>query len=258
MKVQDTFEVAGVATDPTSWKVSDALAAYGVKETLAGTVIVADNTALTKLSTGVYEIEFTATEGLSYTVAWEIIYAGQTIRHVFTVTGLGDGSADGYITLAECDAYALRVADITAWTGASESQRSAAVNQATDQIDALRLAGEKYDEDQVRQFPRFAPDDIAMWPAGKTIRSGQVWDYDDDAAVAIVPADVKLACFLQALSILRDGPSRDERLRDRHDGVTGQSGGGFSESYVAGQADILCLEAQRLMEKYLIHSARIV
>lgn len=258
MKLRQTFEVDQVLTDPTSWKASDADATYGVRRKDTGAIAVADDTAWTKVSTGVYEIEWTAVEGVTYEVAREIVHNGETYWDVLEVAGLADEAFDGYLTAAECDVFALRVADITAWSNATTAERARAVNQATDQIDSLRLAGQKYDAGQARQFPRFAPHDIAQWPPGKTRPSGDIWDYDEYDGLAVVPTEVRLACFYQALSILRDGSTRDERLRDKHDGVAAQSAGGVSESYAPGESEILCLEAARLVRKYTIRSARIV
>jgi hypothetical protein len=183
---------------------------------------------------------------------------------------------DAYITIDEAEQLALRIADVSAWTAAAavDGLQGRALAQATDLIDALQFPGLPYgdwesgvDGTQVRQFPRFVPDapsrTLAMWrdyrrdlPASILWR-GQVWDEDADGN-AIVPVRVKSATFMQALAILRD-PQRAERARDRADGIAGQSAGGFSESYDVGRPpQIVCLEAMRLLNPYLLKTGRIL
>lgn len=76
--VSKQWEVEGVLTDVTSAKLSDPTGTYGVKETVSGDVIVADDTAMTKSSTGTYQYSFTSEAGIAYTAYIEIVYAGAT------------------------------------------------------------------------------------------------------------------------------------------------------------------------------------
>lgn len=86
------FLVNGVLKDPTSAKLSDATATYGVKRNDTNAVVVVDGTAMTKLSTGVYTYAWTdPAAGLTYTVATEFVYDGETYRVLDTVAG-GTGS----------------------------------------------------------------------------------------------------------------------------------------------------------------------
>ncbi|MCE5280211.1 MAG: DnaT-like ssDNA-binding protein [Planctomycetaceae bacterium] len=161
-----------------------------------------------------------------------------------------------YVTLDEADTFLLRVADITAWTAADDGTKARALLQASDELDTLTLAGQKYDSDQARAFPRVCYDEPASWPDGKSLAYASVWDLID--GVAVVPEAVKLAAVLQAMSILRD-PQRAQRLRDRADGVASQSAGGYAESYDAGKLpQLVCLEARAHMRPYLLKGGRIV
>ncbi len=167
------------------------------------------------------------------------------------------GEGNAYVSLPEADEFSLRVADLTAWSNADDATRGRALVQAADEIDTLRFAGTRYDSDQARQFPRFVADTAADWPAGKQHVSGVTWDLDDDGN-AVVPNCVKFADFLQAMSILRD-PERMNRQRDRHDGLTGQSAGGFNESYDPNRPPaVLCLEAMQQLKPYLLKTGRII
>ena len=163
-----------------------------------------------------------------------------------------DGS---YITVEEADAYAAAELDASAWDALSAAQKAAALCQATDEIDAVRWQGRVYDEDQERAFPRIAgelPSDDADGALATAI-----WDYDDDAGEAVVPEAVKRATALQAMSLAAG--VREARLDDRHDGVTGTSAGGVSETYDAGRpAEILCRRAWQLLRRYRLRSGKIV
>lgn len=176
----------------------------------------------------------------------------------------------GYITVEEAADLSLRVADIAAWSAASDGQRLAAIVQASDEIDTLVYAGYPYGDwlagikgMQLRSFPRILPDDGSMRMAyGRNVpaAAGNLLDctiFDaDPSGNPIIPWRVKVATFYQALSILRD-PQRLARLRDQHDGIAGQSAGGASETYTGGRVQILCLEAQRQMQPYLHKSGNI-
>jgi len=170
-----------------------------------------------------------------------------------------------YATVAECEAYALRVADVTAWTAASADAKGRALLQASDEIDACRFMGwpygdyvARYEGTQKRAFPRVSPDDPALWPRGKQMASGQIWDLDPVTHLVIVPLRVKMACFYQAMEILRD-PIRRDRLRDRDQGVTAQSAGrGVSENYDPARAiHHVCMEARLQLAPFLLKSGRL-
>lgn len=159
-----------------------------------------------------------------------------------------------YITVAEADVYAAAEVEASAWDALTDDQKAAAVIRATDELDAVRFQGRKYDADQGRQFPRVVDEQLR---GDGSVETQSVWDFDDDENEAVVPDAVKKATFLQALSIA-DG-SRDPRADDRHDGVSGQSAGGVSESYDTDRPmRILCRRAHLLMKRYALKTGKIV
>jgi len=86
IRIVQTFKVDGVLTDVTSAKLSDADALFGVKRNDTDAIVVADDTAMTNVSTGVYKYEFTApAAGLTYTGSLEFVYSGETTYKLFTV-----------------------------------------------------------------------------------------------------------------------------------------------------------------------------
>ena len=72
------WKVDGVLTDVTSATLSDPTGTYGVKRNDTDAVVVADGTAMTKVSTGTYQSSFTDVEDVAYTAYVEIVYSGAT------------------------------------------------------------------------------------------------------------------------------------------------------------------------------------
>lgn len=80
-----TFTVDGVATDVTSCVLSNSAATAGVIRTDTDAVVVADGTAMTKISTGQYSYSFDEpASGLTYEVYFEWIFGGETYRETQT------------------------------------------------------------------------------------------------------------------------------------------------------------------------------
>src|SRR4051812_25215998 len=101
-----------------------------------------------------------------------------------------------YITTAEGDVYAAAHLDGAAWQHSTAARKAAAIGQATRELDAERFQGQKYVVTQERAFPRLVDGTAQQYPGsvGATI-AGIVWDWDSGNNVAIVPPDVKRACF---------------------------------------------------------------
>lgn len=76
--IRRTWKVDGVLTNVTTALLSDPTGTYGIKRNDTDATVVADATAMTNVSTGVYEYTFSATAGLSYTAYVEFVYAGAT------------------------------------------------------------------------------------------------------------------------------------------------------------------------------------
>ena len=76
--ISKNWKVEGVLTNVTNAKLSDPTGAYGVKRNDTDAVVVADGTAMTNPSTGVYESSFTDIDGIAYTAYVEIEYQSAT------------------------------------------------------------------------------------------------------------------------------------------------------------------------------------
>ena len=101
LTIQEKFTIDGSLTDVTSVVLSDPTATYGVKRNDTSAVVVADGTAMTKVSTGVYRHTFAEpAAGLTYTYWVEWVYGGETYRDEHTITG-ATASAGRVCTLAD-------------------------------------------------------------------------------------------------------------------------------------------------------------
>lgn len=148
-------------------------------------------TAMTSLGAGTYEYVFTEPDydlKFDYTISATLALSTTTlISSILGPTRDVEGTA--YLTLAEAQTYLNGRLNTTAWDYATSSDRGKALIQATRLIDKLNFVGEKNDEDQELQFPR----------------------YDDTE----VPTPIKQACIEIALSLLDgiDPELESENLR---------------------------------------------
>lgn len=77
--IAKSFKIDDVLTNMTSVKLSDPTEAYGVRRTDTDAVVVADGTAMTNTSTGVYSYEFDdPADDLTYEYYLEVTYGGET------------------------------------------------------------------------------------------------------------------------------------------------------------------------------------
>lgn len=98
--LQFQFKVAGTLAAATSVVLSDPTGTYGVKRLDTDATVVADGTAMTAASTGVYRYTFAApSEGLTYSWWAEVVYDGVTYRFERETTPDGD-SGDVFGTRA--------------------------------------------------------------------------------------------------------------------------------------------------------------
>ena len=119
-----TFEIRfmkdGALFDPTSVVLSDAAPAYGVKETVAGTVVVAAATATVNDAVGIYSYTYeSAVAGRSYTASFKYVIKGVTHYDTKeeTAASAGNGLSLTYADLlGEVAAYLGYGVDSTAWT----------------------------------------------------------------------------------------------------------------------------------------------
>jgi hypothetical protein len=78
LRVQIT--IGGVLADVAGVTLSDAVsgAIYGVRRTDTGAVVVAAGTAMTRVSAGVYEYEYSDSPGVPYDWRFAAVYGGET------------------------------------------------------------------------------------------------------------------------------------------------------------------------------------
>ena len=76
--IRKVFKVDGVPTDVTSAKLSDPTDTFGVKRNDDDSVVVANNTDMTRVSAGTYEYTFSDAVAIAYTAYVEIVYEGAT------------------------------------------------------------------------------------------------------------------------------------------------------------------------------------
>ena len=134
---------------------------------------------------------------------------------------------DAYVSVAYATAWlTAHLVSITSWTAATADQKAAALIEASDNIDSLPLKGCKYADDisQARAFPRY-PD-----RAGQSIGTGET-NFQSEADYSEVPQEVKDACCLEALELLKQGASGRTGMREQ--GVKSFSiAGKLSETFV--------------------------
>jgi len=173
--------------------------------------------------------------------------------------------SDNYLTTTDARTLGATLSalpGVSTLMAQSDAALAALLYAASIDIDqAMPYQGCKYAADQEREFPRYAhamdrgqirqPSESLGFPV-------HVWDWDTAENAAAVPHSVKLACLIQAASILTD-PGLRARLEAIRSGLASQSIGSLSESYVAPTAipdglTGLCDRAQRLMERYRLRS----
>jgi hypothetical protein len=76
--IRKVFKVDGVPTDVDSALLSDPTGAFGVKRNDTDAVVVADGVAMTRVSAGTYQYEFSDVVGVAYTAYVEFVYGGAT------------------------------------------------------------------------------------------------------------------------------------------------------------------------------------
>lgn len=86
--VRIKFTIDGSLANVTSVVLSDPTGAFGLKRNDTDAVVVADGTAMTNITTGIYEHTFDdPADNLEYTYWIEWIYDGATLRNEYTVNG---------------------------------------------------------------------------------------------------------------------------------------------------------------------------
>ena len=166
-----------------------------------------------------------------------------------------------YLTYAEADALAATLPAMTAWSGATNGVKTAAIERASMDVDmAMPYQGRKYASDQVNAFPRVPYDEASASSGFDRDPVGGVWDWNSESNEAVVPDDVLLAVVLQADTIIAG--TREGRLAAQHDGVVYDLTGSIAESYKQtegpGVTTGLCRAAYMLLRKYRVKSGQLL
>lgn len=212
------FRVNGTLTAATSVKLSSADGTYGVKRNDTSAVVVADDTAMSTSATGIYSYSFDdpATD-LTYTVSYEVVYAGETYHSTEQVSGASSAATFGYaLTLKQLAVGALdylgfnggavddawlagdgaayyakakawaneaaqELADMTGWWWLEKSFESLSVSQDAYQIDLpdgfRRFLAKPAYQDEDYWFEPLSLDQLAAMRADDTSSSTPVY-YD--------------------------------------------------------------------------------
>ena len=264
LRLELRWKVGGVLADATAVRLSDPTGTFGVRRTDTLATVVADATAMTRVSTGVYVHEFDEpATGLSYNWWAEVEHAGLTHHFEKQTSGTTAGTLETYVTLSDANVLAGELPGLASWAAANDADKVKALKQATKDIDSgLRYQGRRYELDpslQRLEFPRIPYPQTSGYDllSGEVVQVGdEVWDWDEDNDVAVVPEDVKVACLQQADSILKG--KRAKRLAAQHDGVASQGVGSLSESYTGRAPQKLCFEAYELLKKYELRSGQLL
>lgn len=147
-----------------------------------------------------------------------------------------------YIALADAKTWiAAHVFACSDWTAASDSQKTIALEEASDHIDSLLLVGARYTDTQAREFPRWQ--ELGPVPEEATFQS----DYD----FSVVPQCVKDATCLEAVEICRWADSW--RRHNQEQGVKAMTIDGVTENYRdgAGAEGLLSKKARRVLQGWI-------
>jgi len=101
--------------------------------------------------------------------------------------GTGVSNAVSYVTVAAADTYHTARGN-SVWVDAVESDKEIALIRATDYVDQNRFAGEKLQDTQALQFPRYS-----------------IYDRNNVDVGSTVPTEIERATFEYALAVLGTG-----------------------------------------------------
>lgn len=149
-----------------------------------------------------------------------------------------------YATPGVADAYfASKLGKTAIWGLLTAAEKTAALREATLDIDELNYIGETVVTNQVRKWPRY----LSVSANAETMG----WLEDDT-----FPTQVGLACCEQAFYIAKNyktGYDPDSRRDHQDQGLSSISRAGASESYdmLKARRHKLCLDALRLLRSYI-------
>lgn len=250
-----TIQFSGSDFSPSATlvvKLRDQANTFGVRK-IAGDVIVAAGTAMVEGDGRQYSYGLTDLDpgDYEYVVEVELLELDQTeyVQGSFAVLPI---DLPTYLTVPEALQLASSLTDLpVTFTELLTSQQLMLLGMATMRLDQIFWQGQKYEEDQELQFPRF--DNSRGW----TLARG--WGKPVELSEITVPNAIKLACLYEAAS-LADGKRRE--ITDAiANGLASQSVGKRSESYRPLSTNgvvTLCSQAEDLIQKFRLRTGRMV
>lgn len=132
------------------------------------------------------------------------------------ISSYGGEGSNSYIDVTQANSYIKSATlNFDAWTALSGSQKQAALQIATRNIDAFTYSGFRYFSDQTLQFPRQFQ---SRFPFNRTTSA----TLGQDNTQIRMKSDVQRATALQALKVAKDGGS-DPHAERIAAGVSGWS-----------------------------------
>lgn len=161
----------------------------------------------------------------------------------------GGSTANCYLDLTAANSFiTTAVVDATAWTSATTVQQTAALLEATRDVDSKQYLGARYYSDQLLEFPR-AFDGIG-WPYSLSLGTADPISIEQQHSQIAVQ---RATCY-QALWLLRNN-GRNFHAERIASGIQqySEAVGPISESATYGKGSIsrLCPEAVASVAKYL-------
>lgn len=165
------------------------------------------------------------------------------------VSSWGATDSNAYTEVATVTEYVTYsvVATPTAWTNLTADQKTAAVYQATMDVDSYPWQGDKKYSNQRLSFPRELY--VRGFPWNNIVQGTSTLSTDE----ANEKLAIERACAEQAFWIARNkGKSKHEEKQRQGIRSYGESIGPLSERFTYGyQRHRLCVEAMRLISQYL-------
>ncbi len=121
----------------------------------------------------------------------------------------GDASANSYLTVAQADQDAELLLRNGDWRNQDDDDKARALIEATRMIDRVPMAGYPAYANQRLQFPRA----------------------QQSEARDTIPEDIKQACLVQAIELLRTGTAEGTRAAMQAEGVVSFATGSHSETF---------------------------
>jgi len=150
-----------------------------------------------------------------------------------------------YISLEDANTYFTTKLNSNIWDSSNDTDKSKALIQATNNIDMLLFQGVKRIPTQALQFPRY-------FSYYKLNTDMFITELD-------IPVEVEKACCEEAIALLTNIVSPNQRYELQRQGVKSVSFGDASESYTAGLNNtLISTTAKQLLSPYIANSVPVL